>query len=205
MGKIKNVIFDFGRVIVTFDELAMTREYIPDEDDALLAHGVIFDRKYWDLLDLGTIADEKVEEGIRARLPERLHEGAITTFRRWIHHIPLIAGMEDAVAFAKARARGLYLLSNISPYFSAHYKENPDVARVLSHFDGLVFSGDLHLVKPDRRIFEYLLSTYGIRAEETLFIDDSEKNIAGAMAVGLQTYLFDGDAQRLIAYLDAVL
>lgn len=205
MSKIKNVIFDFGRVIVSFDELAMTRAYIYDEADALLARDVIFDRKYWDLLDLGDIADEAVEADICARLPERLHEGAILAYRNWIHHIPLIAGIEDAITLAKERAAGLYLLSNISPYFSAHYKENPTVARVLAPFDGLVFSGDLHLVKPDCRIFEYLLDKYGLCAEETVFIDDSEKNIAGAKAVGLQTYLFDGDAKKLTAYLKEVL
>ena len=76
MCKIKNVIFDFGRVIVTFDELEMTRVNIPNEDEAVLAHSVIFDRAYWDLLDLGDIADEVVEEGIRSRLPAHLHEAA---------------------------------------------------------------------------------------------------------------------------------
>ena len=32
---------------------------------------------------------------------------------------------------------------------------------------------------------------------ECLFVDDSEKNIRGAVAVGINGYLFDGDAQRL--------
>mgnify|MGYP002515127954 CR=1 FL=1 len=36
-----------------------------------------------------------------------------------------------------------------------------------------------------------------MKAEETLFIDDSEKNIAGAEAMGIKGYLFDGDVPKL--------
>jgi 2-haloacid dehalogenase len=48
------------------------------------------------------------------------------------------------------------------------------------------------LVKPDRAIFDLLLSRYGLRAEECLFIDDSATNVAGARAVGMAAHHFTG-------------
>ena len=201
---IKNIVFDFGRVIVDFDETKMTRAFIKDEAWVDTVRDVIFDRLYWDRLDLGTITDEELKASAATRLPAALVPAAHDVYDHWIEHIDMIPGIEEAVLTAKEKASGLYLLSNISIKFTEEYQKNPDVARVLSHFDGLVFSGPLHMVKPDAVIFRYLLDTYGLCAEETLFIDDSPKNIAGAEAVGINTYLFDGDAARLTEYIKSL-
>ena len=194
---IKNIVFDFGKVIVDFDETQMTAAFVKDESMVETVRSVVFDRLYWDRLDLGTITDEEVKAGIAARLPAEWVATAYEVYDHWIDNIHIIEGIEGAILTAKAHADGIYLLSNISTQFVEGYPSRPAIKAILSHFDGLVFSGPLHLVKPDAAIFRHLLDTYGLRAEETLFIDDSPKNIAGAAAVGIKTYLFDGDAQKL--------
>ena len=73
---------------------------------------------------------------------------------------------------------------------------------MLSEFEFCVFSADIGMVKPSREIFEYILNKAGINAEETLFIDDSEKNLRGAELLGIHTYLFDGNAEKLSEYLE---
>ena len=75
---------------------------------------------------------------------------------------------------------------------------------LFSHFDGLVFSGPLGIVKPSAEIFNYVLDRFGLHASESIFIDDSAINIAGAKAVGIHTYHFDGDAQKLRSALGVV-
>ena len=65
----------------------------------------------------------------------------------------------------------------------------------LDWFDGLVISGREGLVKPDAAIYRLLLERYGLRAEECLFIDDVERNIQGARAVGMQAVLFTNPEQ----------
>ena len=57
------------------------------------------------------------------------------------------------------------------------------------------------MVKPNAEIFEYILKKYSLKAEECVFIDDSEKNIVGCEAVGIKGYLFDGDADKLRKHL----
>lgn len=201
---IRNIVFDFGRVIVDFDETKMTRAFITDENEVARVRDVVFDRLYWDQLDLGTITDEEVKAGIASRLPDRLIPDAHAVYDHWIDNIDILPGIKEAILAARERAEGIYLLSNISIKFVEEYALNPAVSDILSPFDGLVFSGPLHLVKPDARIFRHLLDTYGLCAEETLFIDDSPKNVAGAAAMGIKTYLFDGDTGKLKAYLDAL-
>ena len=201
---IKNIIFDFGRVIVDFDESKMTRAFVKDESLVPLVRDAVFDRALWDPSDLGLISDEDLKAGFCKNLPEELHEAACAVYDRWLENLDIIPHIEDAVRAAKARAEGIYLLSNISEKFANEWQDHPAVARILSLFDGLVFSGPLHIVKPDARIFRHLLDTYGLSADECLFIDDSEKNLAGARALGIKTYLFDGDAVRLAEYLSQI-
>jgi len=193
----KNYIFDFGQVIVKFDPYYMTSRYMENEEDIKLSSEVIFDRLYWDKLDEGTITDEEVKSDIIKRLPKRLHKGAIMAYDNWYMNIPLIEGMEDIIFTLKKEGKKLYLLSNISIGFADNYYKNRDVKRVLGLFDGLVFSGKIGLVKPNADIFNYLLNKYDLKAEETVFIDDSLKNIEGAQKVGISGYLFDGDVNRI--------
>ena len=75
------------------------------------------------------------------------------------------------------------------------------IKELFSHFDGLVFSGVVELVKPNADIFEYLLKEFDLKAKDCMFIDDNAANIKGAESVGIKGYLFDGDADKLREYL----
>ncbi|MBQ7761443.1 MAG: HAD family phosphatase [Clostridia bacterium] len=199
---IKTVIFDFGQVLVHFEPEYMVGRYVTNEDDKKLLEEVLFDRLYWDRLDQGTISNEETLSLVKERIPKRLWDVADTIYYNWIYNIPEIDGMRDLVLYLKEKYNvNIYLLSNISTYFSSHREEIP----ILSLLDGCVFSGEIGIVKPSREIFEHLLNKYNVRAEECIFIDDNEKNIKGAMAVGINTYAFDGDSAKLKKYLDSIL
>ena len=71
----KNVIFDFGQVLVRFDPSYMVEKYVSDPVEAALLAHIVFDRKYWDRLDAGTISDAEVVADIKTRVPARLGDG----------------------------------------------------------------------------------------------------------------------------------
>ncbi|MBR7101439.1 MAG: HAD family phosphatase [Clostridia bacterium] len=199
---IKNVVFDFGQVMVHFEPSYMVGKYVEDKEDAALLEKVVFDRLYWDKLDAGTITGEKTLEECRKRLPERLWDVADTIFYNWIYNIPEIDGMADLVSYVKnTYGVKILLLSNISHYFADHANE----ISCLSDFDGFVFSARIGIVKPSREIFEYLCNSFGILPSETVFVDDNKDNINGANQFGINGYLFDGDVPKLKAYLDEIL
>ncbi len=195
---IRNVVFDFGQVMVRFEPKYMVEQYVSDPEDSILLQEVVFDRLYWDRLDEGTIADEEVVCACRERLPQRLHEAAEKIYYNWIYHIPEIEGMRALVRDIK-RDFGVrtFLLSNISTYFAAHREEIPSLAE----FEKCIFSAVCGHVKPHADMFAYLCEECEILPEETVFVDDSPKNIAGSEAFGIRGYLFDGDAEKLRAYL----
>jgi len=59
-----------------------------------------------------------------------------------------------------------------------------------SAVQGIVVSGKLGILKPDPRTYEALASTFGVDLKRSVFIDDTEKNVIGARAVGMQAIRF---------------
>ena len=59
----------------------------------------------------------------------------------------------------------------------------------------MVISGEEHLFKPESEIYHLLRKRIALPAEELCFIDDLEKNIAGARACGWQGIRFIDNAQ----------
>ena len=198
---IRNVVFDFGQVLVRFSPAEMVRKRVSDERDAAVLEAVVFDRLYWDKLDEGTIENEEVVKAFQSRLPNRLLPVAEEIFYDWVHGLPPIEGMAELVYYVKETLKKrVFLLSNISTYFVEHAAEYP----VLAAFENCVFSAVCGLVKPNEEIYRYLCEANGILPSETLFIDDSPKNIAGAEECGIKGYLFDGDAGKLKDYLNEI-
>ena len=199
---IKNVIFDFGQVLVYFQTKYMVDTHTENEEDRKLLSQVVFDRLYWDRLDSGTISDEETVKLCKERLPERLHSLCEKVYYDWIYNIPEIEGMGELLKYLKATYNvKLYLLSNISKYFSSHKDEIP----IIKELDGCVFSGEIGITKPSDEIFTHLLERFNLNAEECIFVDDRIENIEGAIRNGLNGYVFDGSAEKLKHHLDKIL
>lgn len=199
---IRNVVFDFGQVLIRFDPKYMVEKYVTDPADSALLQAVVFDRAYWDLLDWGRISDEETVLKCKERLPARLHDAAETIYYNWIYNLPEIEGMRALIDELRSTfGVGIFLLSNISTYFSSHSSEIP----ILSKIDRCVFSAECGMVKPNADIFAHLCKVCEIKKEETVFIDDNESNVRGAEAFGIRTYPFDGDVAALKKWLWSML
>ena len=80
----KNIIFDFGNVLAEFYPEKLTRACVKDERSIKLVSDVVFDRLYWNKLDDGTISDDEVKTEILKRLPDNLHESAVSVYDGWV-------------------------------------------------------------------------------------------------------------------------
>ncbi len=66
-----------------------------------------------------------------------------------------------------------------------------------SVFDEIIISCEVGMIKPDPAIFNLMLARLGVKAEESVFIDDRIKNIDGAKKMGFQTIFFTSKEQAL--------
>lgn len=84
------------------------------------------------------------------------------------------------------------LLTNFPSHIHQFLKTNWDISGAFSY---IFASCDIKLLKPDPRIYDYVLQKTGIPAEEFVFIDDRKVNIQGAEAKGIQAILYQNNDQ----------
>lgn len=65
----------------------------------------------------------------------------------------------------------------------------------LAQFDHLTWSCELGVVKPDPAIYLHTVKKLNVSPDRALFIDNLQKNIAGAEAIGLNAALFENPEQ----------
>lgn len=201
--RIKNIVFDMGKVLVGYDAMRACRAYLDDEADQELVCSVVFVSPEWVFLDMGIISDEEALGRMYARLPERLYEAARLCMENWHRHCMwTMTEMEPVVRRLKARGFGIYLCSNAAIRLTECY---PDVIPAIDCFDGVLFSAEEKCIKPQEMIYERLFDRFDLIPGECFFIDDVQMNIDGARKCGMDGYCFaDGDIEKLKQVLEAL-
>jgi putative hydrolase of the HAD superfamily len=186
-----NLVFDLGGVVVRWDPEAIIAGVFPDSETREKAKAGVFEHADWLELDRGTLGrDEAI-----ARAAQRT---GISTeaMRRLLHAVPssLVVFPETVELLYRLKRNGypLYCLSNMH-FASIEYLESQHTFWEV--FAGRVISCRLQLCKPERGIYQHLLETYALEPQQTVFIDDVQKNLDAAASVGLRTIRFENAAQ----------
>lgn len=185
---VRNIIFDFGAVLVDWNPHYVYDPYFGDTAKADWFLANICTAAWNKELDGGKPFAQGVAE-LSAKYPEWSKE--IEMYHRdWIKMMgDAIPGMYELVKELKEKGYGIYGLTNWSDEtFYLIDKRYP----VFSLLDGMVVSGDVRLLKPDAAIFNCLLGKYGLKAEESIFIDDNAENVEGSIAAGIPAIRFNG-------------
>lgn len=193
---IKNLIFDFGNVVIRFDPNYMAYQVTDIEAERQLLAKTVFNPITFELTDRGYVPIEKHIAMVLPEVPDYLREKAVRLLTDWYMYLPIVDGMEQLLLDAKRVGYRLYLLSNIN----LHFGNNRDKVDVLNLFDGAVLSSDVHFIKPEPEIYEHLINKYDLNKQECLFIDDRKVNVEGAETVGIKGYLFE-NAEKLREYI----
>ena len=182
------VIFDYGEVISGPPDAEVHRRMVAiagvDEE--------AFEKSYWlhrldydaDILNRETywqtLAQECGTHFSEQQIEQLLEQDA----RMWMHLNPAMLAW---IPRLKQAGLKLGILSNMPEGVLDVMK--PQFAW-LDQFDHLTWSCDLGVVKPDPAIYLHTARKLKVPLDQALFIDNLEKNIAGAEAVGMQAALF---------------
>lgn len=188
---IRNIIFDIGNVLTDF----RWKEFLADKgfDDAMIKRiaKASVQSPLWNEIDRGVWEVEKLmQEFIKLdpEIEQELHQaydnltGMVT---RRDYAIPWIQDL-------KAKGFKTYYLSNFA--YKAHV-ECADALDFLAYMDGGILSYQEKLIKPDPEIYRLLLARYSLKAEESVFLDDTPMNVEAARAVGMYGIRFETKEQ----------
>ncbi len=81
------------------------------------------------------------------------------------------------------------VISNTNPWHAEYIRRTYPW---INSFDHFIASCDVHLLKPDPRIFQIALEKTGIHAENALYLDDIEENVRAARELGINSFHFTG-------------
>ena len=194
---LKNIIFDFGGVICGYNPDQLIADFYAPEDHALVKPII---HRNWIGLDGGTVDYWTYAKETAALLPERLCEATRRFCMDWYKHMPPIEATWALIGRLQARGYRCFLLSNAGTEFADHM----DVFPILKALENTVVSAKIQMLKPNAEIYRHALSKFGIEASETLFVDDMPVNVEGARACGLYGYVYSGDADRLLEYIESL-
>ena len=191
----KNVIFDIGGVMVDFDPKDFLLERFCDAAVEEKVYRLTFGSDTWQKLDAGLCSRY---EGDQAMLAAAKAEGCAfevqEVLENWTSILRVRRRMVELVRRLKNHGYCVYYLSNIPS----------DILPLLMRrglegvFDGGVASCDVHINKPDPRIYRRLLEQYQLNAGECIFIDDNRANVQTAFQLGMNSIQMRDSVDTLV-------
>ena len=178
---IRNIIFDIGNVLTDYrwEGFLADKGFDPEMIGKIAKASVM--HPLWAEYDRGVWTDDQVLAAFVKDAPE-LEKELQQAFTN-------ITGIVTPRAYAipwlqelKAKGYHVYYLSNFSKKAET---ECAEALNFLPEMEGGILSYKEHLIKPEPEIYNLLLDRYGLVAEESVFLDDTLKNIEAARALGI--------------------
>ena len=191
----KNVIFDIGGVMVDFNPKDFLLERFCNSATEEKVYNLTFGSETWKKLDAGLCTRY---EGNQAMLEAAKAEHCVfevqEVLENWTTILHLRRRMVELVRRLKNHGYCVYYLSNI-PEDTLDLLMKRGLEGV---FDGGVASCDVHINKPDPRIYQELLNKYHLIASECIFIDDSRANVQTAFQLGMNSIQMKESVDTLV-------
>ena len=182
-----NIVFDIGNVICEWNAKKLVRSVFQDEDEQQKALQDIIGHADWLSLDRGSIGLEDAA----ARAVSRTNIQAEKVWKLYRDTPPSLVPFPQTLSLIndlKNQGHNLYVLSNMHRHAYEYLIATYDF---WSNFSGIVISSHIESIKPEPEIYKYLLTTWSLRPEDTIFLDDLPTNLATADRLGIQTILVD--------------
>lgn len=182
---IKNLIFDFGDVFINLDkkgamEKALNLFGINTLSDEIHAINALYEQ--------GLITTDEFLEFYLDNFPSLDRDSLLESWNSILKDFP-DHRLDYIKKLAEQKKYKLILLSNTNELHINWIKENIDFYESFrANFDAFYLSHEIQLRKPNANIYEFVLNENNIKAEESLFIDDTEENIITASSLGIHTW-----------------
>jgi len=196
MENIKNILFDFGGVIVGLNKDAALKRFkeigienIEDYLNEFRQSGIFLD------LEVGKLTKEEFYEEFKKLAGKDVPHKDIDS--GWMAFLTNIAEYKFQMLKDLRKKYNVYLLSNTNPVIMGWAESedfSPTKEPITAFFDKCFYSFKVGSAKPDKAIFEAVINETGLKPEETLFLDDGQSNLdVAAKEFGFKTYLANQD------------
>lgn len=189
---VRHIVFDIGKVLIHYDPNIPYSRLIPDQAEREAFFDTVCTHE-WNLEQDRGRSWADAEALLIAEHPDK--EDLIRAFRAHWHEM-VSHSYDDSVDIMLdliQQGRDVTMLTNFA---ADTFKQAREMYPFLKVPRGVTVSGEIGLIKPDRQIYDMHVKSFDLEPAACLFIDDSEKNVEGAIAAGWQAVHFTG-AEKL--------
>lgn len=190
---VRNLVFDFGGVLLPISE-----EKTWEAFTALGALSSLPDqKKLFESFEKGSLSKDEFLSGLQGHFFRKsIFKGDLA--QAWCAMCDQAIPEASLRFLQKQRRRGfkLFLLSNTNALHVAKIRERSgpfDYQQFLRLFDGVYYSQEVGLRKPQKKIYQQLLDTHGLTAKACFYVDDKRENLKPAKSLGMKTWHLNRD------------
>ncbi|MDX2195789.1 MAG: HAD family phosphatase [Cytophagales bacterium] len=189
-GKIKNIIFDLGGVIMDIDiNSAFAKLAAISGMDLQDIRNMFFNNTQWQLHEIGKLTDSELINYINTTLHIHIKEAEF--YQIWNSILKHIPGERIDLINKLSKKYQIYILSNTNKAHIDHIDTYMNTHFGMKHLSMLVtkayYSYEIGKRKPNIDIYDYVLADAQLAPHETVFIDDSLENVLSAQKSGIIT------------------
>ena len=165
----KNIIFDFGNVLMTFNAKEIAKKFTSSEEEQDFIVNNVVNSPEWGgfgLIDTGYLSREEIIDIINDRSNNKYKDLVIDFMNNFDKYRHIQQEVIEIIKDLKKQGYKVYLLSNTNEY--SYEKVIKDIEYL---FDGVALSYQIHMIKPYEGIYKYLIDKYSI--EESIRLTEN--------------------------------
>jgi len=194
LREVKNIVFDLGGVLLDIDPERTVQAFeVLGLTNVIKPGGWGYKQPVFLQMEEGKLSDDEFRNGVRELFPAPVSDAEID--QAWC--AMLIDFPADRVALLRQLQSkyNLYLFSNTNNIHVNYFHQLFHQKFGFSLSDLFVkdyYSNEINSRKPALESFQFVLNDAGLKPHETLFIDDSKENVAGAEQAGMHAFHLNG-------------
>ena len=187
MKKVKAVVFDLGGVITHGGYLGFLKHYCAECFTPEGKKKILWLERQ---VNLANISEKEFYEEIEKifhvhMTPKQMHNQIVS-------HMKADAGLRKMIP--KLKQAKIILFSNSLGTMAKEVLKKRHLSGK-KFFDRIFVSNEMHMAKPDKQSYEYVLKKMKLKPVEALMVDDRPENIKAAKAVGMQGIVYKDSKQ----------
>jgi putative hydrolase of the HAD superfamily len=184
---IETIVFDIGNVLLRWQPETPVAKIFPDHPDIFGLTKLLFRSEPWNAYNRGTLSLDELEAHYRQTLPEVDMSQWPALMAAIYDSLEPLPGSVELLTELYSQGYPLYCITDNTRDIMAHILAKYDFWHM---FGDIITSYDVGILKPNPEIYQTLLTQYSLTPNTTLFLDDWAPNVAGAIAVGMESIHF---------------
>ena len=193
---IKNIVFDFGDVFINLDKEATFKRLKELGVNEFTIELLELAKQY----EMGMITTQEFVNTFKSYFPSISETDFKNAWNSMLLDFPLYR-LSFLKSLANSKKYRIFLLSNTNDLHISWIQKTWGrklFSEFKNCFEKFYLSHEIHLRKPNKDIYEFVIESNKLTPEETFFVDDTEENTVVANKLGIKTWQINPNSEDVV-------